>query len=161
MSKMFKAGDILRWTWKPERHPTFTHDIYWCKSRAVVVLEDGRWVDTFWHTLNDTETIWNNETQIRPEDVDVEFLINVADLVPLDGPVEQYAVNDTFYLCNGGGGSWRHYMRKGAKPTSDRVRSVLQHRMKTAQSEERQAKNTQARILELLADLDAGKEVRL
>lgn len=127
--RLYTEGDLLRWSWKPDRYPTFTNDIYWCKSRTVIVLADGRWVDTFWHSLNDTKNIWNNETQIRPEDVDATFLVNVKDLAPLDGPRDQYAEEDTFHLCNGGGGSWRDYMRKGATPKPDRVREVLQRRL--------------------------------
>ena len=157
---ILKQGDLISWAWKDEGDRE-RFEPYWCKSRTAIVLADGRWVDTYWHVLRDTEHLWDSEYEVPKARVSVDFLINVADLAPLRGPREQYAKEDSFYLCDGGGGCWREYQRKDAKPQHDRVRAVLIGRLAHAQSELSAAQQRIVHIERQISEHDAGVVVVL
>ena len=157
----FKQGDLVRWSWKQGCEPGFTHDPYWCKTRTAIVLKDGRWVDTFWHSFSDSENCWSQDYEVPPTQVDAVFLINTADLCPLKGPREQYVPEDVFYLCDGGGGARRTYMRSSAQPQRELIQQILERRLADALYKETQAKKEQNQLLVQLAELKAGAMVYL
>ena len=144
-------GDLVKWAWKTLP----MGDAYWCMSRIAVVLADGRMVDTFWHKLGDTEYLSSSDHEISALRVTTEFVVNVVDLEPGKGPANHYANEDTFYLCDGGGGSYRRFQRKGALPIPALVLASLKDDLVQAEHDERGAQRRQVDLKAQIQEREA------
>ena len=124
-----REGDYYRWHFRPDNPSAKAFSPYWCKSR-IALVEGGRLVDTYWGTRGVDSRSWSLE-QARAE-LDLEFVANVADLVPCSkGVIEDHRPEDVVNLTHPNGGQC--YLRKGAKRSMEVQRATWERKRSEAQ----------------------------
>lgn len=156
----YTSGDIFRWRWK-ENHPrreqcNGTGTLYWCMSQICVADSAGRLFDTYWNG--------GNNRLVSPDECDLEYVANKADLVKIE-PYQRdyYADRDVVDLNHANSSAGNLYIRKGAAKCALKMLEVLNQKKEQCAFEINYRQRSIERINEqiLLIELDKIDEVYL
>lgn len=146
MSDVLNEGDIYRWRWADHKRDldNAPYRSYHCFSQWAVV-KGGRLLDTYWHG--------SGETEIKPSDVALEPVANIADLVKVrEDEARYYSREDIVDMRHPNSTREPIYRRANAVRSPDVMMEVVSYIRERTHSEIRWATDR-------LADLEQAEQM--
>ncbi|MCK4841455.1 MAG: hypothetical protein KAT04_06180 [Methylococcales bacterium] len=147
-----KEGDLFTWSYNceySEKYKLSLDTLYWCKSQ-IFIFKNGKFTDTYWcGSTAKTFTIAQAKEQL-----DTIFLANINDLDKSDEAKRAYYLDSDFVdishknMARGG-----FYIKKGAKKSLAKMRTILERDLMAKKQELEYLKNSIIRQQETINTL--------